>query len=361
VNGRRFLAATVAQLKMTFRNRIALFWALAFPIIFMTLLGILFGGSTSGGTLTIVDQARTPAARALVHALERNPGIEAKTDTSDPAAARKDVVDGDRDALLVLSSGSAGTQARLFYSNASAEQAGIIRGIVAGAADAVSIRASGRPPAIAYRQQSVDSTALDYVDFLLPGIIAIAIMTSSVFGLSTILVDWRKRGILRRLKLTPMPLAEFFGSRIAASLAVTVLQVAVLLVFGRIAFGIHISATAWAAVPVALAGSLAFLAFGFLVGSLVGSPETADAVANSVTTPMMFLSGTFFPVSSLPTALGVVAKALPLYYLSEGLRETTVRGLSIAHAAPDVIVLIGVTLILAVLSLRTFRWEPETA
>jgi ABC-2 type transport system permease protein len=361
MNGRRFLAATRAQLKMTFRNRLALFWALAFPIIFMSLLGVVFGHSTTGGTLTVVDRAHTQASRALVGALERNRGIDVKTDTQDVAGARKDVANGDRDALLVLSGGGAQTRARLFYSNASAEQAGIIRGITTGAADAVSIRASGQPPAIDYAQHSVDSSALDYVDFLLPGIISIAIMTSSVFGLSTILVDWRKRGILRRLKLTPMPLVEFFGSRIAASLVVTLLQVGVLLLFGRVAFGVHISATAWAAIPVALAGSLAFLAFGFLVGSLVGNPETADAVANCVTTPMMFLSGTFFPVNALPSVVAAVAKALPLYYLAQGLRETTVRGLSFGSAAPYVIVLLAVTLILAIASLRAFRWEPETA
>ena len=352
----RFLHTTAAQLKMTFRNRVALFWSLAFPIIFMTLLGLLFGRTVDAGTITVVDRAHVAESRAMVHALQRVDSLTVKLGTS-PADAEKQVHDGDRAGALVLTpGGAAAVTAHLYTSNTEATQASIISGIVEG----VATRVANPTPAVAFRSSSVDSSSLRYVDFLLPGIIAIAIMTSSVFGLSTILVDWRKRGILRRLKLTPMPLWEFLGSRVAASLALTLLQVVVLLVFGRLAFGIHISSEAWAAVPVALVGCLAFLAFGFFVGSIVGTPETADAVANSVTTPMMFLSGTFFPVSSLPSVLAAVAKVLPLYYLATGLRDSAVRGLGFTHVVPAVGILCLMTVVLAAISLRTFRWEPGT-
>ena len=185
-------------------------------------------------------------------------------------------------------------------------------------------------------------------------------MISAVIGLATILVDWRQRGILRRLKLTPIPLAEFFAARITASLVVAVMQVVVLLAFGRFAFGIHISSTAWAAIPVALAGCLCFLAMGFAIGSMVSNPETGDAVSNVITNPMMFLSGVFFPVAAMPAFVQSIARVLPLYYLANGLRDTTVRGLSLTHVAGDIGVLLAATAVLAAISLRTFRWEPST-
>jgi ABC-2 type transport system permease protein len=352
----RFFHSTVAQLKMTFRNRVALFWSLMFPIIFMTLLGLLFGRSIDAGTITVVDRAHVAQSRAVVAALEHTKGVTVKLGT-DPVKARDDVQNGDREGALVLTPGTGpGVEAHLYTSNTDGTQAAIISGIVGG----VTNRIANPTPAVRFRSSSVDSSSLRYVDFLLPGIIAIAIMTSSVFGLSTILVDWRKRGVLRRLKLTPMPLWQFLGARVTASLVLTVLQVVVLLAFGRIAFGIHISADAWAAIPVALVGCLAFLAFGFFVGSIVGSPETADAVANSVTTPMMFLSGTFFPIAALPAVLATVAKALPLYYLASGLRDAAVRGLGFEHVLPAIGVLLAMTAVLSVISLRAFRWEPKT-
>jgi ABC-2 type transport system permease protein len=98
---------------------------------------------------------------------------------------------------------------------------------------------------------------------------------------------------------------------------------------------------------------------GFAIGSVVSNPETGDAVSNVITNPMMFLSGTFFPVAAMPTYVQAIARLLPLYYMANGLRDTTVRGLSITHVIPDIAVLLLVTAILSVVALRSFRWEPS--
>jgi ABC-2 type transport system permease protein len=359
MNVNRFLAATIAQLKMTFRRRITLFWSLVFPMILMTLLGLLFGRSISAGTIALVP-VHAAAPQAVMHVLEHTKGVTVKTSPT-AAKAIQQVKNGDRDAAVVfVPTGSGSYRVRLFTSNTSADQAGIIKGIVLGATEGVSVAATGRAPALVFQPQSVDSSSLTYIDFLLPGIVALSIMISAVIGLSTVLVNWRQRGILRRLKLTPIPLAEFFAARVTASLVVAIMQVAVLLLFGRIAFGVHISATAWAAIPVALAGCLCFLAMGFAIGSIVSDPETGDAVGNVVTNPMMFLSGTFFPVAAMPVYIQQIARVLPLYYMTNGLRDTTVRGLPLSHVMSDIAVLLVMTLGLALVGLRTFRWEPKT-
>jgi ABC-2 type transport system permease protein len=359
VNLHRFLSATVAQLKMTFRRRITLFWSLIFPMILMTLLGLLFGRSISAGTIAVVP-VHAAAPQAVVQVLERTHGVTVKTAPT-AAKAIEQVRNGDRDAAIVfVPTGGGSYRVRLFTSNTSADQAGIIKGIVLGATDGVSVAATGRSPALVFQPQSVDSASLTYIDFLLPGIVALSIMISAVIGLSTVMVNWRQRGILRRLKLTPIPLTEFFAARVTASLVVAIMQVAVLLLFGRIAFGVHISTTAWAAIPVALAGCLCFLAMGFAIGSIVSDPETGDAVGNVVTNPMMFLSGTFFPVAAMPVYIQQIARVLPLYYMTNGLRDTTVRGLPLSHVMSDIAVLLVMTLGLALVGLRTFRWEPKT-
>lgn len=358
MNPGRFLATTRAQLQMTFRRRITLFWSLVFPMILMTLLGLLFGRSLNAGTISVVP-VDAPAPQAVIRVLEHTNGLTVKR-TSTAGEAIHQVRDGDRDAAVVFAPAGDGSYlVRLYTSNTSADQAGIIRGIVSGAADGVAVAQTGKSPALRFQPQSVDSSSLSYIDFLLPGILALSIMISAVIGLATIMVDWRQRGILRRLKLTPIPLAEFFAARITASLVVALMQVVVLLAFGRLVFGIHISSTAWAAIPVALAGCLCFLAMGFAIGSVVSNPETGDAVSNVITNPMMFLSGTFFPVAAMPSYVQAIARVLPLYYMANGLRDTTVRGLSITHVAPDIGVLLGVTAILSVIALRSFRWEPS--
>jgi ABC-2 type transport system permease protein len=358
MSGGRFLATTRAQLRMTFRRRITLFWSLLFPMILMTLLGLLFGRSISAGTVAVVP-VHSPAPAAVVQTLRHTRGVTVKT-AATAAEAIHQVKDGDREAALVFVPTGGGTyRVRLYTSNTSADQAGILKGIVSGAADGVSVAATGSTPALTFQPRSVDSASLSYIDFLLPGIIGLAIMISAVIGLATILVDWRQRGILRRLKLTPIPLAEFFAARVTASLVVALMQVVVLLAFGRIAFDIHISSTAWAAIPVALAGCLCFLAMGFAIGSVVHTPETGDAVSQVITNPMMFLSGTFFPVAAMPPFVQGIARLLPLYYMTNGLRDTIVRGLSLTYVAADIAVLLAATAVLTVIGLRSFRWEPS--
>lgn len=356
-NFSRFLSTALAQLRMTFRRRITLFWSLVFPMILMTLLGLLFGRSVNAGDIVIAQPVTAAAPKAMVAALEQTKGLTVKT-SPDAATAVRKVKNGDEDAALVFTQRPDGSYAaKLYTSNTSATQAGILKGIVFGAADRVSIAATGGPPALRFQALSVDSASLSYIDFLLPGILALAIMISAVIGLSTVLVTWRKQGVLRRLKLTPMPLWEFLVARVAASLTLALLQVAVLITFGAVVFGVSISPTAWAAIPVALVGALCFLVMGFTVGSLVAEPETADAVTNVITNPMMFLSGTFFPVAAMPAFVQTIAKVLPLYYMTNALRDTIVRDRGLMYVMPDIGVLLAVTAVLAIVSLRTFRWE----
>ena len=135
----RFAATTRAQLQMTFRRRITLFWSLLFPMILMTLLGLLFGRSINAGTIAVVP-VRSPAPAAVVHVLEHTKGVTVKTSQT-AAQAIHQVQNGDRDAAIVFTPAGGGTYAvKLYTSNTSADQAGIIRGIVAGAADGVSVR-----------------------------------------------------------------------------------------------------------------------------------------------------------------------------------------------------------------------------
>ena len=123
----RFGATTMAQLRMTFRRRITLFWSLVFPMILMTLLGLLFGRSVNAGDIVVAQPVTGPAPRAMVTALEHTKGLTVKT-APDAATAAKKVRDGDEDAALVfVPKGDGSFTARLYTSNTSATQAGIIR------------------------------------------------------------------------------------------------------------------------------------------------------------------------------------------------------------------------------------------
>jgi ABC-2 type transport system permease protein len=142
-------------------------------------------------------------------------------------------------------------------------------------------------------------------------------------------------------------------------LLLAAMQVVVLLSIGRLLFGVHIVGNPLALIPVAAFGAMAFIALGFLVGSLAKNEPAADAIANFVTLPMIFLSGVFFPVSSAPAIVKAIGHVMPLTYLANGLRDVAVRGHPVASTMTDVLVLFLFSCVLAAISLRFFRWESR--
>src|SRR5262249_61548914 len=124
-----------------------------------------------------------------------------------------------------------------YYDKPAAIQAGIVRGVISGLASDLSQRATGQAPQVTVEQVSVNSSSLRYIDYLVPGLLAMALSQSAVFGVAGTLVSWRERGIFRRLRVTPLPLREFVVARLVMQLVLAGIQVVVLLGVGRLLFG----------------------------------------------------------------------------------------------------------------------------
>jgi len=342
----RFAAVVIANLRMLARNKSALFFSLALPILFMVIFGLIFGNS--GNQKLDVGVA---GSGPLVPALEQTQALNVHPVSVQTAGKR--VRDGRYQGVVV----SQGGKATLYYSNTYAAQASMLRGVVQGVADGVNLAAAHRQPVVVVVPVSVDSSELRYIDFLVPGLLAMALSQSAVFGVAGTLVSWRERGIFRRLKVTPLPIGEFSVARVISHLLLALAQAAILLTVGWAFFGVHLGINLAALVPLVAAGALCFIAIGFLVGALSRTQEAADAIGNLITLPMVFLAGVFFPLTTAPGWLREVAKFLPLTYLANGLRDVAIRGHAIGSTMPDLAVLLGVALALGLVSLRFFRWE----
>ena len=347
MNARRFFLVLAANVKMVVRNRSGLFFSLFFPLLFMVIFGLIFGNS--GETRPKLDAV---GAGPLIPALVQTGAVDLKR-VAGEQQARKAVADGKVDGAVVV----AGGRATLYYSNTYPATAALLRGVVSGVADKVSLRATGRPPAVSLEAVSVDSAALKYIDFLVPGLLAMALCQSAVFGIAGALVSYRERGIFRRLRVTPLPLGEFALARIVAMLLLALAQTVVLLAVGRILFGIHLGIDVAALVPLVVVGALCFITVGFLIGAVSKTQDTAAALGNVITLPMVFLAGVFFPLTTAPGWLREVSRFLPLTYLADGLRDVAIRGHSIASTATALLVLGCVTVAVAAVSVRVFRWD----
>jgi ABC-2 type transport system permease protein len=183
---------------------------------------------------------------------------------------------------------------------------------IAGAVDTVEIK-----------EESIVSEKFEYIEFFLPGIIAFSIMASALFSTVTINTEFKQKGILRKLATTPLTRGEWILSMTLYQIFVGFLTTFILLFVGYLVFQAWLNINIFLPILV-IVNVFAFAGLAMLVTGLVRDAQTAAAVANVVMFPMMFLSGTFFPVDQMPDFLQVIAKVMPLYYVNEGLRESMI-------------------------------------
>lgn len=352
-----FLAMVVGFLKMTARNRTALFWNLIFPVIFILVFGTVFGDNNFQADVGVAGapsefQAEVDATLRGSDAFVVSSGETAEQEL---AALR----DGDRDVVLVFGEEPAGggfPAVQLYYDEAAGPNAQISLSAIQQVLNSV---AQGPSP-VPVEVQPVETLDISYMDFLLPGIIAMSIMNSGVIGLSTSFVTFRERGILRRIKVTPFPLPSFVSARVISQLIIAVPQALILYLISHFLFGVDIQGSILLVILSIFIGSLAFLAMGFAISSIAPNVETAASYSNLITFPMLFLSGVFFAVDSAPGWLQPITKLLPLRYLVDALREVMTRGKGLDAIWQDWLILGLTALISVVIAVRFFRWDART-
>ncbi len=367
---KQFMKMTGANLKMTYRERVAIFWMFLFPVLMMLLLGAIFGRSGQANiTVGLVDKDQSVVTQAIAAGLGN---IEAfKVSSGSEQELMQHLEDGKTNAVLVLEagfftsiqSGQPGT-AVIYTDQSNPTVAGIASSSISQVMSQISQEMAKQydpnlniPNLISVEQKSVTSSELSYVDFIVPGILAMTIMQAGLMGLALSFVALRERGILRRIKVSPVPLSRYLGSEIVASLFMVLIQSGLLLLVGWAVFHIHIRGNPIYIVTIILLGALSFLAMGFLIASAARTLKTAEMAASAINMPMMFLAGVFFPLSILPGFLATLAKFLPLYYLGHAMRQVMIQGQGLAAVWLDIVVLIGVGLACFALSLKLFKWE----
>jgi ABC-2 type transport system permease protein len=354
---RALLAMVRANIKMTVRNRSALFWNLVFPALFIVIFGAVFGRNEGAHFDVGIAGEQSAFKDQVMAALRQTDAVTVENGTVERELAA--LKDGDRDIVVVF--GTADSRGRppihLYYDETDGPNAqvglSVVRQILLSAAQA--------EQPLPITEEPVTGADISFIDFFVPGILAMALMNAGVIGLSTAFVSFRERGILRRIKVTPFPLSSFIAARIVSQLIVAVAQALILIVLGVALFGLKLRGNPLVILLAIVIGSLAFLAIGFAVAAIARNVEAAASYANLITFPMLFLSGVFFSLDSAPAWLRPVARVLPLSYLVDALREPMTRGRGLNAIWVDLLVLLLTLVVGFVISIRFFRWDARSA
>ena len=220
-------------------------------------------------------------------------------------------------------------------------------------------RRTHQPPKFALTTAQVEDESLQTIQFVTPGLLGWAIATGATFGAAAAVVSWRRRGLLRRLRLAPVRTESLVAARVGVSLGVAMLQMLTFVGLAMAAFGLQLNGSWYMVVPLLVCGTLAFMSIGLLAGSVAKTEEGATSLANFVVLPMAFLSGSFFSLDHAPVWLKTVSNLLPLKHLNDGMLDVMVRGQGPSAAVKPMVILLGFALVVTLIAARLFQWEAD--
>lgn len=331
----------LARVREFTREPEAVFWAVFFPVLLTTALGIAFGGSAVQA-LPIVTSSPD-----LARALEAEPGVSVQL--VDELAARHALLNGQ--AVLLARPGADGAIVYQFDdTNPEGRSARLL-------ADRAVQRAAGRVDPTPARDEFVREPGSRYVDFVVPGLVGLGIMSNALWGLGFSIVDSRRRKLTKRLVATPMSRTAYLLSYLAWRMMILGVEVGVPIGFGAIAFGVPVRGRLFDLAVVCIISSLSFSAIGLLMAARPRTIEAVSGLTNLVQVPMWILSGVFFSAQRFPAAVQPLIRALPLTAVNDALRAHMLQGATLVQLAPQLFTLSAWLVVCFALALKLFRWR----
>jgi ABC-2 type transport system permease protein len=337
---------TLARVREFIREPEALFWGLVFPVVMAVALAIAF--PARGSRPVRVGIADGPQADAVRRVLASTPGVELREigGSSGENEARA-IREGDVQVVVVA------TEPPTYRFDAARDESRVARLLV----DAALKRAAGRPDPWVAREEPVDVPGSRYIDWLIPGLLGMNLMSTSMWGVGFSIVQARLRKLLKRLIASPMRKREYLLAQMIARLVFLAPEAAVPLVFGALVLGMPVNGSYGAIALVCLVGALSFAGLGLLTASRPASIEGISGILNLAMLPMWVLSGTFFATSNFPDVLQPVIQALPLTALNDALRAVILEGATPRAVGSEIGLLALWGAIPFLVALRIFRWQ----
>lgn len=359
------LNLVIANLKQLFRNKQSLFWTIAFPLIFTIIFGFFFSKGASGGTIVLVNHSSSELAAGLQKSLTDQGAfkIEAKPDES---GVVDEIKKGTAAGALIIPehfgevTAEAPKDVTILYDPGAAQARAALEGYVNGFLTAANYQALHLQPIFGFKEQLANtSAAFSYFDFVLIGLLGMALMNSAIQGLAIAMARYRDDQILKRITTTPLPGWKFIVSEVIARLVLNVVQVGLILLVGVKWFHASIHGSWLGLIGLALVGAVLFQLAGFFIAAVAKNTDAAEGMAQAISIPMMFLSGVFFPIDQLPSWLYGIVKYLPLSPLLRSMRSVALESGTFKDNASSLYLILGWVAVLLVATVYRFRLSEE--
>jgi len=351
---------------MFIRNKQSVFFTLFMPLMIMVIFGFVGFDSVPTTKLGLVAPNPNTATQKFIEQLKAVPSLAITT--GNEADERQALLKNDRAAVLIIPdqllpdtpTTTPTTKTITVLENVGQLQsAKTVETIMSQILDKTTLSMVKAPNLFSLKTEQVSVRATKYIDFLLPGIVGMALMQMAVFSVAFVFADYKEKGILKRLLATPMKPQQFVTAQVVTRLLVALVQTTILIAVGIWVLHTHVYGSPLLILLSAMLGCIMFLGLGFTISGLANSVESVPAIANLIVFPMLFLGGTFFPTTGMPDWLQHIVHYLPLQFLTNSLREVMANGNGLGAIAYDLYWMLGWSVVLVGLAMLTFRFEER--
>ena len=363
-------ANLIVSIKSFYREKTAVFFRIAFPVLLILVFGTIFMNQDNVRfDFYVQDLDQTDFSAELVDNLDLNENFKiTQVDPNIDAAqyARKNkinlivVIPKDYESSFIQRMESDDPNASVIITyiyDPSSTSVDTKMQILNTVFAEINQRMSGMPAFITSEKSSILNRKYLFIDFFVPGIIAMTIMTASLFGAVNVNAELRQKGVIKKLSTTPITHTDWILSNVLYQCLLSVISTISILIVSYTVFDVSLQLNFWLPVFVVL-DVFAFVGIGMILTRVAKEAESAAAAANAIMFPMMFLSGTFFPVEMMPDFLQKFSRILPLYYVNEGLRASMIFMDNMVALRCSVIVG-AFAAVVFVLGVITTKWEER--
>ena len=380
-----FSKQLVVNIKMTYRNKQALFWRLFFPIIFITIFGLFNMDSFVSSKMVVVDKTDSEISHKIIEGFEKVEFIKIEKESNLDTAKQK-LKESEADFVIVMPESIRDIQTEfkpkitidpktkqpvievpkapdpitldVFYNESNVSSNQLVLNVLTQITTQINAVANGTPKLFDIHSEALTNRKIRYIDFLVPGILAMSIMQSAIIGVAVYLTEFREKKILKRVFATPVSRTSFVGAQVVAWILMSLIQSTLIILTGKLMYDINIYGNYWYILVWVLLGNIVFINIGFIIASFSKTVAAAEGLSQVVSMPMMFLSGVFFSTESLHKTIKAIVDYLPLSPIIEALREIMLNARDLTFTTRQLQFIgswIVITFIIAVLRFRLVR------
>lgn len=364
---RTVLVFTKLSTRRFFRDRLAQFFSILFPLIFL----FVFGGLSSSHNgvsfkVAIINESHTAFARNFVHQLDTSKTFKVNQAATNLSLAKDKMSKSQIDGIIILPPDFGAVQtgklypsgrAELLYSQSTSGTGQTLTSVLDGALKQVNTKLGAPEPPFSVVGQQLNEKRLTSFDYVFSGLLGFSIIGMGIFGPVNVFPELKKQGILRRLRTTPLKTWQYFLATMFSQAITGVVSLAVQFAVAISVFHLKVVGNYFEIIAFTVLSIFMILGLGLAIGGWAKNERQAAPLSNIIVFPMLFLSGTFFPRFDMPQWLQHVSAYLPLTPVIDGLRMLITEGNHLTDIGPQLGLIAVWFVVIYAVAFRVFRWE----